>query len=59
MSERKAVTKKLALKQALTLKVVKPRPPRKPIYGAAVITAVQGTRCTENPVRALTGRCVA
>ena len=83
MSERKAVTKKLALeyrrsdkahkgelmnqvcalngwhrsharkalKQALTLKVVKPRPPRKPIYGAAVITAlqflwaVQGTPC--------------
>jgi len=82
MSERKAVTKKLALeyrrsdkahkgelmnqvcalngwhrsharkalKQALTLKVVKPRPPRKSIYGAAVITAlqflwaVQGTR---------------
>ena len=83
MSERKAVTKKLALeyrrgkkarkgelldqvcavngwhrsharkalKQALTLKVVKPRPPRKPIYGAAVIKAlqflwaVQGTPC--------------
>ena len=83
MSERKAVTKKLALeyrrsnkvrkgelldqvcalngwhrsharkalKQALTLKVVKLRPPRKPIYGAAVIKAlqflwaVQGTPC--------------
>lgn len=83
MSERKAVTKKLAfeyrrgdkvhkgelldqvcelngwhrsharkaLKQALTLKVVKPRAPKQPIYGAPVITAlqflwaVQGTPC--------------
>jgi hypothetical protein len=40
-----------ALKQALTLKVVELRPPRKPIYGAPVITAlqflwaVQGTPC--------------
>jgi hypothetical protein len=55
MSERKAVTKKLALEyrrsdktgkgellnQALTLKVVKLRPPRRPIYVAAVITALQ------------------
>jgi hypothetical protein len=83
MSERKAVTKKLALEyrrgdkarkgelldqvcelngwhrsharkaltQALTLKVIKPRPPKQPIYGAPVITAlqfmwaVQGTPC--------------
>jgi len=83
MSERKAVTKKLAfeyrrgdkarkgelldqvcelngwhrsharkaLKQALTLRVIKPRPPKQPIYGAAVIVAlqflwaVQGTPC--------------
>ena len=96
MSERKAVTKKLALeyrrsdkahkgelmnqvcalngwhrsharkalKQALTLKVVKSRPPRKPLYGAAVIKAlqflwaVQGTPCREL-VRALAGRCAA
>jgi hypothetical protein len=73
MSERKAVTKKLALeyrrgdkarkgellnqicelkgwhrsharkalKQAMTLKVIKPRPSKQPIYGAAVITALQ------------------
>ena len=40
-----------ALRQALTLRVVKLRPPRKPIYRAAVITAlqflwaVQGTPC--------------
>jgi len=83
MSERKAVTRKLALeygrgdrarkgqildqvcelngwhrsharkalKQALVLRVVRPRPPRPPIYGAAVIEAVrfmwavQGTPC--------------
>lgn len=83
MSERKAVTKKLALEyrrgdkarkgeildqvcelndwhrsharkaltQALVLKVVKPRPPRPPIYGEPVINAlrflwaVQGTPC--------------
>ncbi|MGY4544274.1 hypothetical protein ACVWY0_004218 [Arthrobacter sp. UYNi723] len=30
-----------ALRQALVLKVVKPRPPRPPVYGEAVVTALR------------------